>query len=287
MSRKSLGKGLEALIPGAGQFGVRTIRDVDVSSLRGNSSQPRHHMNEENLVDLTESIRMHGILQPILARKSDNGYEIIAGERRWRAAIKAGLKTIPVIIEEFSEEEKLEVALIENLQREDLNPIDLAKGIKRLVDEFLITQEEVARRIGKKRPTITNLLRLLELPEEIQAMVEASRLALGHARVLAGIDDRELQVSLAQRICAEGLSVRDVERIARTARQDTQDRHIGTGPRPSVQESTQKEKNYEDFLSRFLAARVRVGRKKIVIEYTDEDELGRIYSLILQREEPF
>ncbi len=288
MNRKSLGKGLEALIPGAGRFGVRTVQEINVEAIRPNPSQPRRKMDHDTLDELTESVRLHGVLQPVLVQKSETGYELVAGERRWRAAINAGLKTIPVIVEEFSPEQKLEIALIENLQREDLNPVDLARGVKKLVDDFGLTQEEVAYRIGKKRPTISNLLRLLELPLEIQKSVESGELSPGHARALLGIAERENQLHLARKICKEKLSVREVERLIRNLRDAT--RKNGEQKTPTAnthQPSTKKEKSLQELLTSMLATRVKVGRRRIIIEYSGEEELQRIYATIVGREEPF
>ncbi len=288
MNRKSLGKGLEALIPGAGRFGVRTVQEINVESLRPNSSQPRQEMNQENLDELTESIRLHGVLQPILVQRAETGYEIVAGERRWRAAINAGLKTIPVIVEEFSPEQKLEIALIENLQREDLNPVDLARGVKKLADDFGLTQEEIAHRIGKKRPTISNLLRLLELPFEVLKSMESGAITPGHARALLGIEKKEDQVLMARKISREKLSVRDVERLIRNLRdvkKQAEKQPIAYSKK--IQSSTHKEKSLQELLTGMLATRVRVGSHRIIIEYAGEEELQRIYSVIRGREEPF
>jgi len=274
MTKRGLGKGLEALIPGAGLFGNRTIQEVDIEKLHKSDLQPRTHMDEERLEELAESIRQHGILQPILVRKSPEGFEIIAGERRWRAAKKAGLRTVPVIVEEVDEEKKLELALVENLQREDLNPMELARGIKRLMERFGLTQEEVAERLGKKRPTVANILRLLELPEDIQKLVEEGTLSLGHAKALLGLPEKE-QRALLEEILSRSLSVRDTEQLTR------QKKARETMPAKPPQS---EEAHIENLLTHYLGTRVRVGKGKITIEYRDFDDLKRLYALIARAE---
>ncbi len=273
MAKRGLGRGLEALIPGAGLFGSRAIQEVDIEKLHPNSLQPRTSLNEERLEELTESIRRHGVLQPILVRRSPQGFEIIAGERRWRAAQRAGLRTVPVILEEDVDEgRKLELALVENLQREDLNPIELARGIQKLIETFRMTQEEVAERIGKKRSTVANLLRLLELPEDIQALVAQGTISPGHAKTLLGLPETEQRALLAE-ILSHSLSVRDVEKLTR--RKKAKDRPI---------HQEEEEAHVENLLSHYLATRVRVGKGKITIEYYGPEDLKRIYALIVRPE---
>ncbi len=291
MTRKSLGKGLDALIPGAGSLGSRTIQEVDIQLIRSNPAQPRLQIDEESIEDLAESVHAHGILQPIIVRPEGSGFEIIAGERRWRAAKKAGLLTIPVIIEEADEQKRLEIALIENLQREDLNPLDIAKGIHRLMLDFELTQEEISQRLGKKRPTIANILRLLDLPEEIQAMLEKNIITFGHARALLSLEDKEKQIILAERIVHENLTVRDVENIIRKMNST-----ISPSTRPDLtpeekETSDKNEKNdeyaIEEILTQYLATKVKIRKKRITIEYYGIEDLHRIYGLITGKEEPF
>ena len=212
MSKRGLGKGLDALIPGAGAFGARAIQEIDINSIKVNPLQPRTQMDEEGLEDLANSIRVHGVLQPLLVRKAEEGFELIAGERRWRAARRAGLSTVPVIVEEIEEKSKLEIALVENLQREDLPPLDLARGIKKLMEDFNLTQEEVARRVGKKRSTIANLLRLFDLPPSIQDLLQEGKITLGHAKALLSAESQERQEELVEEILTHSLSVREVEK---------------------------------------------------------------------------
>ena len=291
MTRKSLGKGLDALIPGVGRLGSRSIQEVDIQLIKGNPFQPRLQMSEESLEDLTESIRTHGILQPIIVRPEGIGYEIVAGERRWRAAQKAGLSTVPVIIEEADEQKRLEIALIENLQREDLHPLDLAKGIRRLMVDFELTQEDISQRLGKKRPTIANILRLLDLPQEIQTMLERESISFGHARALLSVENQENQLRLAERVIRENLTVRDVENIIRIMNT------VDTSTSSTIPSKEKKEPLLdgdhsdeivlEEVLTRYLATKVKIGRKKVTIEYYGIEDLHRIYGLITGKDEPF
>lgn len=272
MTKRGLGKGLEALIPGAGLFGSRAVQEVEIERLHPNSLQPRTALDEERLEELAASIRQHGVLQPILVRRSPQGFEIIAGERRWRAAQKAGLRTVPVIVEEdIDEQKKLELALVENLQREDLNPIELARGIQKLMETFGLTQEEVAERIGKKRSTVANLLRLLELPEDIQALVAQGTISPGHAKTLLGLPEDEQRALLAE-ILSRDLSVRDTEQLAKKRKTRAE--------APKDEEET----HVEHLLTHYLATRVRVGRGRITIEYYGPEDLKRIYMLIVRPE---
>ncbi|QPM67796.1 ParB/RepB/Spo0J family partition protein [Atribacter laminatus] len=289
MARKSLGKGLDALIPGVGNLGARSIQEVDIQVIHSNPFQPRLQMNDEGLEELAESIRIHGVLQPIILRSDGTGYEIVAGERRWRAAQKAGLSTIPAIVEEVNEQKRLEIALIENLQREDLNPLDLAKGIHRLMLNFELTQEDISKRLGKKRPTIANLLRLLDLPQEIQKLIENNNISFGHARALLGVESQDLKIQLSEKIIRENLSVRDIEKIIRNMK--------AKGPTLSVNRQEKKEVTneyqesevsfVEENLMRYLATKVKIVKKRITIEYYGDEDLHRIYNLITGKEEPF
>ncbi|MCX6089779.1 MAG: ParB/RepB/Spo0J family partition protein [Candidatus Atribacteria bacterium] len=290
MNRKSLGKGLDALIPGAGTFGIRTIQEVNVELLKSNPFQPRIHMDEGSLQDLADSIKIYGILQPVIVRRQGDGYEIIAGERRWRAAKIAGLSTLPVIVEDIDEQKRLEVALIENLQREDLNVLDLAKGIRTLMNGFELTQEEVSQRLGKKRPTVANILRLLELPPEIQVLLEEEKISFGHARSLLGLDEREKQIHVAEKIVHDNLTVRDVEKLIREMIDFPQMNIVETKENPLLEKKavkTMEENAMEEILTSLLATKVRVGKKRITIDYYGDDDLQRIYALIIGHEETF
>jgi ParB family chromosome partitioning protein len=291
MTRKSLGKGLDALIPGAGSLGARTIQEVDIQLIRSNPAQPRLQIDEESIEDLAKSVHAHGILQPIIVRPEGSGFEIIAGERRWRAAKKAGLLTIPVIIEEADEQKRLEIALIENLQREDLNPLDIAKGIRRLMLDFELTQEEISQRLGKKRPTIANILRLLDLPEEIQTMLEKNTITFGHARTLLSLENKEEQIVLVERIIRENLTVRDVENIIRKMNTTiSPSMHPDLTPEEKeISHKNEKNDEYaiEEILTQYLATKVKIKKKRITIEYYGIEDLHRIYGLITGKEEPF
>ncbi|MBP5299728.1 MAG: ParB/RepB/Spo0J family partition protein, partial [Lachnospiraceae bacterium] len=231
MAARGLGKGLDALIPSAapkaGKVDTKakavTVDENDdspksivkITKVEPNREQPRKNFDEEALAELAESIKQFGVLQPILVQDRKDYYEIIAGERRWRAAMKAGLKEVPVIIKNLTEQEIMEISLIENLQREDLNPIEEAMAYKRLLTEFNLKQEEVAERVSKSRTAVTNSMRLLKLDPSIQKMLEDGELTTGHARALLAIEDNEKQVAAAKKIVADKLSVRDVEKLVK------------------------------------------------------------------------
>ena len=291
MVRKSLGKGLDALIPGVGSLGSRSIQEIDIQLIHSSPFQPRLQMSDESLEELAESIRIHGILQPIIVRSEGIGYEIVAGERRWRAAQKAGLPTVPVIVEEVDEQKRLEIALIENLQREDLNPLDLAKGINRLMMDFELTQEDISKRLGKKRPTIANLLRLLDLPQTLQEMLENNVISFGHARALLAVENHDKKIQLAEKIIQEKLTVREIEEIIRNIKPEN-DEPVSSVDFKEKKGSLNEEKEsttsfIEENLTRYLATKVKIGKKRITIEYYGDDDLQRIYNLITSKEEPF
>lgn len=217
MSKKGLGRGLGALIPEMedAEQEREHIQEIEVSKITGNPRQPRKSFDQAKLDELASSIREHGVVQPIVVRPKGSGYEIVAGERRWRAAKQAGLNRIPALVREFSEAEVMEIALIENLQRQDLNPVEEAEAYRLLMEGFQLTQDDLAKRLGKSRPQITNTLRLLQLSPVAKAEVESGRLTMGHAKVLLGVQSKDEQNSLATRIAQEGLSVREVEDVIR------------------------------------------------------------------------
>jgi len=291
MVRKSLGKGLDALIPGVGSLGSRSIQEIDIQLIHSSPFQPRLQMSDESLEELAESIRIHGILQPIIVRSEGIGYEIVAGERRWRAAQKAGLPTVPVIVEEVDEQKRLEIALIENLQREDLNPLDLAKGINRLMMDFELTQEDISKRLGKKRPTIANLLRLLDLPQTLQEMLENNVISFGHARALLAVENHDKKIQLAEKIIQEKLTVREIEEIIRNIKPENDEPVLSIDfkeKKGSLNEEKESTTSFvEENLTRYLATKVKIGKKRITIEYYGDDDLQRIYNLITSKEEPF
>jgi len=285
--RSGLGRGLGALIPPEASTSSVTsaLREVPVASVRSNPHQPRKHFDEESLAALAASVRELGVLQPVLVRQiGEDGYELIAGERRWRAAKRAGLPTIPVVVKDADDLASLEQAVVENLHRQDLNPLEEAAAYQQLLEDFGMTHEQLAERVGKSRVTITNTLRLFQLPPGIQKLVSEGSITAGHARALLGTPDRAFQEALARRIQAEGLSVRVVEEIVReradleaTAPSAAEPR-AGRGPK--LRQAGMQE--LEDLLSEHLATRVRVqegrgGRGKVVIEFADLDDLERLY----------
>ena len=254
---------------------------VKVTSIEPNREQPRKDFNEEAMGELAESMKVYGVLQPLLVQKKGNYYEIIAGERRWRAAKLAGLKEVPVVIREYTKQQTMEIALIENVQREDLNPIEEAKAYQRLIQEFELKQEEIAARVGKSRVTITNSMRLLKLDERVQEMLIQNQITGGHARALLTVEDGELQYKLAGKIIAENLSVREIEKIVKSL----------------SKKKNPKEKNVEDEslalifrdleerMKSAMGTKVSINRKdknkgRVEIEYYSESELERIVELI-------
>lgn len=214
--RRALGRGLGALIPGAGPEAPAGAIELPIDKIRPNRMQPRAGFDEESLAELEASIREHGVLQPVLVRPTPDGYELVAGERRWRAAATAGLKTVPALVRHLDDRGALEAALVENLQRENLNPMERATAYRRLQDEFHLTQEAVARRVGRSQPSVANTLRLLALPPEVQASLTAGRITEGHARALLAIEDPRHLLSVWKEVEAKGLSVRETESRART-----------------------------------------------------------------------
>jgi ParB family chromosome partitioning protein len=216
--RRVLGRGLGALIPGADRATLVGVTEIPVEQLRANSQQPRAEFDQESLGELEASIREHGVLQPILVRPLPSGaYEVIAGERRWRAAAAAGLKVVPAIVRQMDDRGALEVALVENLQREDLNPLERARAYRRLLADFGLTQDDIARRVGRSQPSVANTLRLLGLPDEVLASLEHGRITEGHARALLAIPDREKLLATWKQVEKKGLSVRATETAARKA----------------------------------------------------------------------
>ena len=279
--RKALGRGMASLIPDASMPTEEVSKSYffcDIENVIPNKDQPRKKFNEEPLRELSDSIREKGILQPLLVRKiSDFQYEIIAGERRWRAAQRAGLKKVPVVVREASISGKLEEALIENLQREDLNSVEEAKAFQRLIDDFGYTQEELARKIGKQRPTIANSLRLLDLPQVVQELILDVKLTAGHARALLSLEDPEKIEALAREVVSRGLSVRDVERLAKGEKVEVKTTKTISPKDPYLL-------TLEQELSQHFKAKIKIyhGAKKgkLEIEYLGEEELNRIVAIL-------
>ncbi len=297
MARRSgLGKGLGSLIPTTErlQDSDAILRELPISEIVANTYQPRSHFDEEALVSLSASIRAVGVLQPILVRElGEDSYELIAGERRWRAAKRAGLQTIPAIVRTAEDEGSLEQALVENLHREDLGALEEAAAYQQLVEEFKLTQDQVATRVGKSRSSIANTMRLLQLPTSIQRLLGEGQLSAGHARALLGTPDRAFQEKLAKAIVSEKLTVREVEDRVREHGGTPEPEEAtgttgGTKPLPVVRAAPLLE--LEEMLSEHLDTRVAVsmGQRKgrIVIDFSTLEDLERVYRVIVDGKEP-
>lgn len=254
---------------------------IKVTAIEPNRDQPRKDFNEEAMGELAESMKQYGVLQPLLVQKKGDYYEIIAGERRWRAAKLAGLKEVPVVIREYTKQQTMEIALIENVQREDLNPIEEAKAYQRLIQEFELKQEEIAARVGKSRVTITNSMRLLKLDDRVQDMLIQNMISGGHARALLAVEDGQVQFDLAQRVITEGLSVREIEKIVKSLSKKKE-------PKEKKTEDESLALIFRDLEERMKSAmgtKVSINRKdknkgRVEIEYYSESELERIVELI-------
>ena len=297
-----LGKGLDALIPnkagGPSKEPAKKTRSavvkkdkptekdnlaaerlVKISSVEPNLNQPRRHFDEDALLELSESIKQYGVLQPLLVSDKKDYFEIIAGERRWRAAKMAGLKEVPVVVKEFTDQEIVEISLIENIQREDLNPIEEAMAYKRLMEEFHLKQDEIADRVAKSRTAVTNSMRLLKLSSKVQAMVIADMISAGHARALLGISDEALQETTAMKVFDEKLSVRETEKLVKNL--------VSPAKKVKTERNTAEDAIYESLeekMKGIMGTKVSIQRKKnnkgkIEIEYYSRDELERIIDL--------
>ena len=292
VKRKGLGKGLDSLIPEnksvkpavkteKAEESVKTGEQMlKINQVEPNREQPRKHFEEDALLELADSIKQYGVLQPLLVRKRKDYYEIIAGERRWRAAKLAGVKEVPVIIKEYTEQQAVEIALIENIQRENLNPIEEAMAFKKLLTEFNLKQDEVAERVSKSRTAVTNSMRLLKLGEKVQQMIIDDMITTGHARALLAIDDEEQQYLLATKIFDEKLSVRETEKLIKSLK----------NPKKQVKvvKTVENAFVYDDLaekMKRVLGTKVSIspkgnGKGKIEIEYYSDDELERMFEMI-------
>ena len=276
VKKKGLGKGLDSLIPD-NKIEVKTSvpnaggeQMMKINMVEPNREQPRRNFEEDSLLELADSIKQFGVLQPLIVRKRKDYYEIIAGERRWRAAKMAGVKEIPVIIKDFTEQEVLEIALIENIQREDLNPIEEAMAFKRLLTEFNLKQDEVAERVSKSRTAVTNSMRLLKLDEKVQQMVIDDMITTGHARALLAIEDPELQYNLANKIFDEKLSVRETESLVKSIKNPKEPKQKKTVKNAFIYE------DLEDKMKQVLGTKVNVlakgnGKGRIQIEYYSDE----------------
>lgn len=294
--KSGLGKGLDSLIPNkkndisASKVEKKQEKENDspksgeimvrINEVEPNRDQPRKDFDEDALMELADSIRQFGILQPLLVQKKKNYYEIIAGERRWRAAKLAGIKEVPIIVKDYTDQEIVEISLIENIQRENLNPIEEAMAFKRLLQEFELKQDEVAERVSKSRTAVTNSMRLLKLSPRVQQMIIDDMISTGHARALLAIDDEEQQFILANKIFDEKLSVRETEKLVKALK----------NPKKEVKKEKQEQmfiyENIEEQIKNIMGTKVSVNQKangkgKIEIEYYSEEELERIYDLLM------
>lgn len=282
VKKRGLGKGLDSLIPE--KESVKTGESIvmlPVSKVEPNRSQPRKRFDEEAIGELAESIRRHGVITPILVQKEDGYYQIIAGERRWRASRKAGLKEIPAIVKDFEGAEKLTVSLIENIQREDLDVLEEAMAYRRLIEDYALTQQEVADRVSKSRASVANTMRLLDLDERVQAMMAEGTLSMGHGRALLGIRSRAGQYKLAQEIVKGKMSVRQVEKAVRETEQGT--RKPASGKKAKAADPYLRD--MEERMAEAVGTKVTIasnsrGKGKIEIEFYSGDELDRLYELI-------
>jgi ParB family chromosome partitioning protein len=274
--RKALGKGLDALFPAAAPHATPAVRTtVPVGEIAPNPVQPRRHFEDEALATLADSIARHGLLQPLVVRRTDAGYELIAGERRLRAATRAGLAEVPVVVRETAAADRLELALIENLQRADLSPLEEAEAYRRLVDEYGLTQEEIARRVGKSRPAIANALRLLTLPDSVKTQVQSGELSAGHARAVLSVEGVDAQVLFAREISVQKLSKSGAENLAAARR--TRIAPVRKAPATSVDVHVHA---VAEELTRSFGTRVRIHKKarggSIEIEFYSDAELDRL-----------
>ena len=282
MAKRGLGRGLRALIPDIETIRVQEVKELSIDDIQPNPFQPRKRFDEAKLAELAESIKQHGIVQPLVVRQKDNRYELVIGQRRLQAARIVGLEKVPVIVNALEDIEMVQVALIENLQREDLNVIEEADAYRLLIEEFGMTQEELAQVLGRSRPTIANTMRLLNLSPKVQEIVSRGTISMGHARTLLAIDDFRLQEKVCKYIVEKQLSVRETEELVR--------RVVTTGRLERSKTKTGQEKDphitsIEERLRRALGTQVRVrpGKKKgkIEIEYYSDEDLERILALVL------
>ncbi len=273
MTRKVLGKGIKALLSDDVSF-LKDERyvEIDIDLIHPNPFQPRKNFSEEGMAELVDSIKEAGIIQPVLVTPDETGYTLVIGERRWRAAQKLGLTKIPAVVKKIEPSQQLELALIENLQREDLNPIEIATAYQKLIEITNLTHEELAKKVGKERSSVTNYLRLLKLPEEIKDLIANGKMEMGHGRALLSVNDTSLQKELANMVCQKGLSVRELERI------------IKKGWKKKSREKTIFMPALEDDLRKILGTKVRIVKSGrggyLLIRFHSEEELERLYNLI-------
>ena len=284
---KALGKGLSVLLPQrpasstqpASPEAAHGLVEIPIDDIDPNPLQPRSVFEPERLAELADSIRTHGILQPLIVRRRGNRFELVAGERRWRAARRAGQATLPAVLQDLADDKLLELSLVENIQREDLNPIEVAQAFERLAKELHLSHEEIGKRTGKDRSTVTNMLRLLRLPKPVQLLLAEHRLSMGHARALLGLPSPELQTEVADTAASQGYSVRQVERLVRRLTEPREPKTPAENLDPNVKAAVEE-------LERVLGTRVRIVEKspqhgRLEIEYYSQEDLERIYEIIV------
>ncbi len=273
--RRGLGKGLGALIESV-DINDSGVTEVKLNDIEPNTGQPRKYFDDEKLAQLAESIKQHGVVQPLIVSRSGSAYKIVAGERRWRAARLAGLQTVPVIVRDFSDRKIMEVALIENIQREDLNPIEEAEAYNKLIEEYKMTQEEISATVGKSRSAVANSIRLLNLQEKIKELIISGEISSGHARALLSIEDQAIQMKAVEEIIKKGLSVRDTEALVKKL--------TTKKAKKQPKEDNVEIKALEDRLREIFGTKVQImnnkKKGKILIEYYSTDELDRIITMI-------
>jgi ParB family chromosome partitioning protein len=277
INKRGLGKGLGALIPENEEKVQNAIVELKITDVEPNDKQPRRAFDDQALTDLSESIKEHGVVQPIIVSQIGNGYQIIAGERRWRASRLAGKKTIPAIIKECSNLEVMELALIENLQREDLNSIEEAQAYKSLIEEYKMTQEEISKKIGKSRPAIANSLRLLQLPQIIKEMIGEGKITQGHARALLAIEGEKKQLEIAEKVISQQLNVRQIEKLAKDTKKNEKPEKL---PDEYQIEIDQLEERLKAALGTKVSIQYKNNKGRIEIEYYSNEELDRIIELL-------
>ncbi|HBS60480.1 MAG TPA: chromosome partitioning protein ParB [Firmicutes bacterium] len=287
MSKKALGRGVQAIfqsMPGLDAQKDENVVEITVSDIYPNPYQPRKSFDQEKLDELANSIQQYGVIQPVVVRRTAKGYELVAGERRWRASQIVGLKVIPVVVRDYSDSEMMEIALIENLQRENLNPIEEGSSYRRLIEDFGLTQEEVAKKLGRSRSLIANTIRLLQLPPQIQDYVSRGTLTMGHAKALLALPNAQMQCEAANRVIEEDLNVRDIEDIVRKACEK---------PQKTVKKVVNREAalvDAEERLKCFFGTQVKIKpgklKGKIEIEYYSQEDLERILEVAETQKSP-
>ncbi len=282
--KKDVGNGLDSLITPKNEKLLSAEEMIDVNKIEPNKNQPRVTFNEDKLIELAESIKVHGVVEPLLVTKKDGYYKIIAGERRWRAAKKIGLKKVPVIVRDYTDQEIMEIALIENIQREDLNPIEEAMAYQNLIEEYNLKQDELAERVAKSRTTITNSMRLLKLDKRVQDMLVDERISSGHARALLAIKDMDKQYEFALKVFDEKLSVREVEKLIKSL-----DKPEKKKKKPKELSNDFVYREFEEKLKQIMGTKVSINRKdeksgKIEIEYYSNEDFERITDILKLKE---